>query len=376
MNRPSMETQTRLDALLCRFEALGRRQVGYPCNQTFDYSALLPFMRYALNNIGDPFHDSNFRSNTHEAEREVIAHFADLMHLSQDQAWGYVTSGGTEGNMYGLYMGRELFPDGVVYFSQDTHYSVRKLLRVLKARNIMIKSQDNGEVDYHDLYETIRINRDVPVIFMANIGTTMKGAVDDVRRVRNILDDLAVTDSYIHADAALSGMILPFVKDPQPCGFDAGFDSVAISGHKLIGSPLPCGVALTKRDYVARVARSVEYVGVLDTTLAGSRNALTPLMLWYAFEYYGLDGFRKIVAEMMNVAEYAIARFNDNGIPAWRNRNSVTVVFPRPSREVLRKWQIALYGDIAHIITMPHVTRETVDAIVNDCVRQEDIQED
>ena len=376
MNRPSMETQTRLDALLCDFEALGRRQVGYPCNQTFDYSALLPFMRYALNNIGDPFHDSNFRSNTHEAEREVIAHFADLMHLPQDQAWGYVTSGGTEGNMYGLYMGRELFPDGVVYFSQDTHYSVRKLLRVLKARNIMIKSQDNGEVDYHDLYETIRINRDVPVIFMANIGTTMKGAVDDVRRVRDILDDLAVTDSYIHADAALSGMILPFVKEPQPCGFDAGFDSVAISGHKLIGSPLPCGVALTKRDYVARVARSVEYVGVLDTTLAGSRNALTPLMMWYAFEYYGLDGFRKIVAEMMNVAEYAIARFNDNGIPAWRNRNSVTVVFPRPSREVLRKWQIALYGDIAHIITMPHVTRETVDAIVNDCVRQEDIQQD
>ncbi len=96
MNRPSMETQTRLDALLCHFEALGRRQVGYPCNQTFDYSALLPFMRYALNNIGDPFHDSNFRSNTHEAEREVNAHFADLMHLSQDQAWGYVTSGGTE----------------------------------------------------------------------------------------------------------------------------------------------------------------------------------------------------------------------------------------------------------------------------------------
>ena len=103
-----------------------------------------PSWRYSLNNVGDPFHDSNFRSNTHEVEREVITRFADLMHLARDQAWGYVTSGGTEGNMYGLYMGRELFPDGVVYFSQDTHYSVRKLLRVLKTRNIMIKSQDNG----------------------------------------------------------------------------------------------------------------------------------------------------------------------------------------------------------------------------------------
>ena len=287
------QTQERLNGLLRDFESLKLQQVGYPCNQNFDYSALLPFLNYCPNNVGDPFHDSNFRSNTHEMEREVIGLFADMMHLSRDDAWGYVTSGGTEGNMYGLYIGREMFPDGVVYFSQDTHYSVVKILRVLKSRNIMIKSQDNGEIDYEDLYETIRINRDSPVIFIANIGTTMKGAVDDVGRVREILDDLVITNFYIHADAALSGMVLPFVDEPQPYGFDAGFDSVAVSGHKMIGSPMPCGVALTKREYVGRIARSIEYVGVLDTTLTGSRNAITPLMLWYAFEQHGLDGFRK-----------------------------------------------------------------------------------
>ena len=367
-----METQTqeRLDDLLRGFEALGQQQVGYPCNQDFDYSALLPFLRYCPNNVGDPFHDSNFRSNTHQIEREVIHLFADLMRLPRDQAWGYVTSGGTEGNMYGLYMGREIYPNGVVYFSQDTHYSVVKILRVLKARNIMIKSQDDGEIDYDDLYETIRINRDAPVIFMANIGTTMKGAVDDVGKVRGILRDLAITDSYIHADAALSGMILPFVDEPQPYGFDAGFDSVAVSGHKMVGSPLPCGVALTKREYVARIARSIEYVGVLDTTLTGSRNALTPLMMWYAFQRHGLDGFKKIVADCLAVAEYAVARFNDSGIPAWRHENSVTVVFPKPSKEVFTKWQIAPYEDIAHVITMPHVTREMIDAVVDDCLKQ------
>ncbi len=364
-------TQARLDSLLARFEEHGPRNVGYPCNSIFDYSALLPFMGYVINNVGDPFHDSNFRSNTHDIEREVIAQFADMMHLSQDGAWGYVTSGGTEGNMYGLYMGREMFPDGVVYFSQDTHYSVVKILRVLKARNIMIKSQDSGEIDYEDLRETIRINRDSPVIFMANIGTTMKGAIDDVGKVRDILDDLAVTESYIHADAALSGMILPFVEEPQPYGFDSGFDSVAVSGHKMIGSPLPCGVALTRREYVARIARSIEYVGVLDTTLSGSRSALAPLILWYAFERYGMDGFREMVSRCLDVAEYAVARFNDVGIPAWRHKNSVTVVFPKPSEYVFRKWQIAPYEDIAHIIAMPHVTRETIDEIVDDCLRED-----
>ena len=364
------QTRERLGALLDRFEEARGRLVGYPCNQEFDYSALLPFLRYAANNVGDPFHDSNFQSNSHELEREVIGFFADMMHLSRDQAWGYVTSGGTEGNMYGLYVGREMFPDGVVYFSQDTHYSIVKILRVLKARNIMIKSQENGEIDYDDLHETIRINRDAPVIIAANIGTTMKGAVDDVSKVREILTDLAVSNSYIHADAALSGMILPFVDAPQPYGFEEGFDSVAISGHKMIGSPLPCGVALTRRDYVSRIARSIEYVGVLDTTLTGSRNALTPMMLWYALSEHGVSGYREMVARCLDVAEYAVARFNDSGIPAWRNKNSVTVVFPKPSAAVVQKWQLAPYEDIAHLIAMPHVTREIIDAVVDDCLRQ------
>lgn len=369
MNELPKEAQARLDALLEDFEGFARRQIGYPCNQDFDYEALAPFLRYSINNVGDPFHDSNLLSNTHEIEREVVARFADLMRLPEEQTWGYVTSGGTEGNMYGLYMARALFPNGMVYFSQDTHYSVLKILSALNMRNIMVKSREDGEIDYDDLHETIRIHRDVPVIIMANIGSTMKGAVDDLARVRAILDDLAVTNSYIHADAALSGMILPFVDDPQPYGFDAGVDSAAISGHKLIGSPLPCGVVLTKRDYVARVARSIEYVGVLDTTLAGSRNALTPLILWYAFERRGTGGFRRVVAEMLAVAEYAVERFRERGVSAWRHRNSVTVVFPRPAgRKVMRSWQIAPLRDIAHVITMPHVTRGMIDEFVEECM--------
>ena len=89
----SAEAQARLDALLAFFEEQGKRQVGYPCNQDFDYSALTPFLDYCPNNVGDPFHPSNFRSNTHEMEREVVGRFADMMHIERDKAWGYVTNG-------------------------------------------------------------------------------------------------------------------------------------------------------------------------------------------------------------------------------------------------------------------------------------------
>ena len=361
------DIQDRLDGLLERIRQVADHQVGYPTNQTFDYAPLMPFLEFSLNNVGDPFHDSNYWANTHEFEREVIAHFARLLRIPPDEAWGYVTSGGTEGNMYGLYLARELFPNGMFYFSEDTHYSVLKNVRVLNARYIMIKRQDNGEIDYDDLRDMIRVNRDVPAVIMANDGTTMRGAVDDIPRIRDILDDSAVTNSYIHADAALSGMILPFVDDPQPFGFDAGVDSISVSGHKLIGAPLPCGVVLTRRPYVERVGRAVEYVGVHDTTLSGSRNALTPLMMWYALARYGDEGFRALVSGMLDVAEYAVQQFNRQGIPAWRHRNSVTVVFRKPRPEVFRKWQIAPEGDEAHIITMPHVTRDMIDELVADC---------
>ena len=255
------------------------------------------------------------------------------------------------------------------YFSEDTHYSVLKNVRVLNARYIMIKRQDNGEIDYDDLYEMVRVHRDLPAVIMANIGTTMRGAIDDIARIREILDDLLVTSTYIHADAALSGMILPFVDDPQPFGFDAGIDSISISGHKPIGAPLPCGVVVTRKAYVERVGRAIEFVGAHDTTRSGSRSALAPLMMWYALASYGREGFRKLVAGMLDTAEYAVARFNDHGIPAWRHRNSVTVVFPRPSQEVIGRWQMAPEVQEAHIITMPHVTRGMVDELVEDCAR-------
>ena len=374
MNKLTQESKLRLAALEELYREASAHALGYPVNLTFDYKEILPFLSYNANNVGDPFHGTNYRINSHDFERDVIARFAGFMRIDPEDAWGYVTTGGTEGNMYGLYMARELHPNGVVYFSQDTHYSILKILRVLNMRNIMIKSQENGEIDYDDLRETIRINRDVPVIFMANIGTTMKGAVDDLRQVRNILDDLAVTQSYIHSDAALSGMILPFVSDPQPFGFDEGADSLAVSGHKLIGSPIPCGVVLTRKEYVARISRSVEYVGVMDTTLPGSRNAWTPLLLWYALERHGEEGFRQAVGRMLSLADYAVERFNESGISAWRNPNSVTVVFPRPSSDVIGKWQLAPYRDIAHLITMPHVTREMVDELVDECLESERVQ--
>ena len=287
------DIETRLAELLQIIQDEEKFQVGYPGNQNFDYSPLIPFLSHSLNNVGDPFHQTNYRANTHQFEREVILHFAQLMGLDPDDAWGYVTSGGTEGNMYGLYLARELHPEGMLYFSEEAHYSILKIARILNMPHTTVKRQANGEIDYDDLRDMLTVHRDRPAIILATIGTTMRGAVDDIPAIRQIIDELGIGEHYIHADAALSGMILPYVDDPQPFGFDAGINSISISGHKLIGAPLPCGVVLTRKHLVETLGRAVELVGVNDTTLSGSRNGLTPLMLWYAINRHGEDGWRE-----------------------------------------------------------------------------------
>ncbi len=362
----SPEHQRRLRDSLAHMQVEADHFLGYPCTRVFDYSTLFPFLSLPINNVGDPFLDSNYHLNTHEYEREVIGYFAELTHSSLDETWGYVTNGGTEGNMYGIYLARELFPNGMVYYSEATHYSVPKILRMVHARNIMIKSQPNGELDYQDLAETIRIHRDVTPIIFANIGTTMTGAVDNLDTIKQIMKDCAINAYYIHVDAALSGMILPFVDNPQPFDFSAGIDSISISGHKMIGSPIPCGLALAKKSHVERIARSVEYVATLDTTVTGSRNALTPLFLWHAIHSRGRKGFTTIIDHCLNMADYAIKQFANIGLSAWRNPNSITVVFPRQAEAVMKRWQIAVENDIGHVITMPHVTQHHIDQLIAD----------
>ena len=364
--RLSADDQRKLDDLHARFSRLKRYYVGYPCNEEFDFTELLPFFEFAINNVGDPFSGSNIPLNTHDLEREVLADFAEFTHAPKDGWWGYVTSGGTEGNMYGLYVARELFPEGICYFSEDTHYSVPKVLRLQHTRSIMLKSQQNGELDYTDLRETLRIHRDVPPIIFANIGTTMKGAVDSLAKIRAVLDNLAITNAYIHADAALSGLILPFVEHPQPWDFAAGADSIAISGHKMLGSPLPSGVVLARKSHVERIARSIEYIGALDTTISGSRSAFGPLFLWYRLRTLGRDGLKAMVRRSLALAAYGVEALRARGIDAWRNENSVTVVFPRPPEAVMKKWIVAPRRGIGHIITMPHMTEAIIDEFVAD----------
>jgi histidine decarboxylase len=98
----SSEAQQKLDLLYRDVQTEAKRFLGYPCNALFDYSPLFKFLRYPLNNVGDPYLPSNYHLNTHEFECEVLEIFRQLTDATEETTWGYVTNGGTEGNHYGI----------------------------------------------------------------------------------------------------------------------------------------------------------------------------------------------------------------------------------------------------------------------------------
>lgn len=344
--------------------------IGYPAGADFNYEELYPFLKYCLNNVGDPFVES-FDMHTKEFEREVLSFFADLFQAPKNNWWGYVTSGGSEGNLYALYLARELHPKGIVYYSEATHYSIQKNVHLLGMTSIVIRSDEKGEIDYEDLKETIHMNRQRPTIILANIGTTMTEAKDNVATIKHILKSCAIHAAYIHADAALSGLHLSVLQKGS-FNFRDGVDSITISGHKFIGSPITSGVVIVKKSYKDRIGRTIPYIGSLDTTISGSRNGITPLFLWYAIKKWGREGLLNKTLSCLDLAAYTESELKKSGIAAWRNQDALTVVFPLPAESICMKWQLATEGEIAHLICMPGITKYQIDEFIHDIKNSED----
>jgi histidine decarboxylase len=75
------------------------------------------------------------------------------------------------------------------------------------------------------------------------------------------------------------------------------------------------------------------------------------------------------------VAAYCEKRLNAIGIPAWRNPNAITIVFPKVHDSIISKWQLATQETISHIICMPNVTKEQIDHLILDIQNCEEVVE-
>ncbi|KAL4273828.1 hypothetical protein GQ457_13G010630 [Hibiscus cannabinus] len=64
-----------------------KHHLGYPYNLDLDYGALAQLQHFSINNLGDPFIESNYGVNSRQFEVGVLDWFARLWEIEENNYW-------------------------------------------------------------------------------------------------------------------------------------------------------------------------------------------------------------------------------------------------------------------------------------------------
>ena len=337
--------------------------VGFPNSRIFSYSSAARFLKFNINNIGDPYHP-NSGMNTCDQEVELINFFSKMFNLCESQAWGSATNGSSESTLFAMLAARERFPDAHVLFSDEAHYCMPKNAYILNMPFCSIASDQYGRMCMNALEADIKKFSGRSIVMVATIGTTFMGAIDPVADMIALCEKYNV-NYYMHLDAALLGPLLPFMDEGPAIDFTLPIDSLSFSAHKFLGMPIPYSFVLT-RSKLKYTPCSAEYVGSIDTTISSSKDGFTTLLVWEAVKRLGLQGFKELTEYTYELTHEIEKRLDSANISFKRQPHSNVIVFKKPSPSLCRKWQLSTKGDQAHMIPLPGVTMGMVNAFIDE----------
>lgn len=368
-------------------EALVRRQclqMGYPFNQDTDLAGFYKWLietglcSTTLINVGDPYKTEWDMLHVDEYERAVIDFLADSYGFSGHH-WGFISNGGTDGNMHGLYFGRKALQrqsdiPPILYVSEEAHYSMIKLGDVLNLETSVITAHPTGQIDADDLRRKLDPKR--PALLGIAIGGTFKGAIDDQRAINAVLEEVSPPAVYRHLDVALFGGYLPWLADSEARAvLDAEkmkFDSLAVSGHKFFGMNEPSGVFICRPIHREKLhSMNVPYLNGEIPTISCSRSGFDALKLYWRVMTLGSDGLQAQAEHCQKMTQYLKKQLDRRGLWNLVNPWSTTVCIKRPKDVVIHKYCMACgecrhFGKLSHVVVMQYFTEQLVDQLVED----------
>lgn len=270
---------------------------------------------------------------TYDVNLAVTARAADLVE-AQAVAWvaefvgypcaeGAFTSGGMISNLTALLVAREsALPGcrddgfagrrGAVYCSDESHHSV---VRAAEAAGIGSANVRRLPIDelrgmvVAELERAIAADLEagvVPICVVANGGTTLTGAVDDLAATADVCERHGV---WLHVDGAYG---LPAAATETAAPLFAGLeraDSVTVDAHKWLGLQKSCSIVLVRErgsmeetfGHEESYIRREEVRNAVERTLEYSR-PLRSLKLWLAFRTHGAAAFRGWIEKTLELA--------------------------------------------------------------------------
>ena len=349
--------------------------IGFPNSRILSNLALGEFLKYNINNIGDPFYP-NSGINTCDFEQEVISFWSSALHLDPANAWGYITNGSTEGIMYGITQGRNRYEDAVLIFTEQSHYCLLKIAKLLRLPYRLVPSRLDGTLNLEALTNTLVALGGQPFIINLTVGTTFHGAIEYPQLVLELLEKLHLNEFHIHVDAALYGPMHCWIPEAPLFDFRLPIHTLSFSGHKFLGAPIPCGIVLGFRNRVVPFGGSAEYVNSMDTTLSSSRDGLSSILLWLVIQQIGVKGLTELANESLDAAFLLALRLEELGISAYCHEHSCIVVVPKPNKFLQKRWHLATLGDFAHIVTVPGVTTEMTEQFIEEFLESRSVPQE
>lgn len=241
-----------------------------------------------------------------------------------ETAGGLFVSGGSVANLTALHAARrarlgDAIEGAMVYFSDQTHYSVERALRVIgfaREQFRKIPSDDRFRLPLESLRETIRSDRKAglrPFCIVANAGTTNTGAVDPLPQLADLC---AEENLWLHADGAYGAATVICERGRKKLAGLDRVDSLSLDPHKWLFQPFECGCVLVRDvahlksafqlmpEYMRDVHRNTAETNLADHGIQLSRG-FRALKVWLSMNTFGLAAFRDAVTRGFELAEFA-----------------------------------------------------------------------
>ncbi len=124
--------------------------------------------------------------------------------------WGHLASGGSLANQEALWAARDYYGNGTVFFSEVSHYSWKRICKILAIDSFEEIPVDGNFRMNPDALEAALRRSVKPLMVVANFGSTGAGTADDLAA---ILELKKKYNFHLHIDAAYGGFFRACVLD-------------------------------------------------------------------------------------------------------------------------------------------------------------------
>ncbi len=315
---------------------------------------------FAETNLGDPEHFPG----TARLEAEVMDDIRGLLNAPA-RAGGRFLTGGTEANLYAMYVAREKTGKTEVILPEHAHFSFEKAAKLLGMRLKWIPSGPDYRADVDRMAKAIS-KRTALVVGVA--GSTELGKVDAISRLARHCQKSKV---LLHVDAAFGGYMLPFLPSAPRFAFDVpGVWSVTLDPHKMGQATIPAGI-LMLRDEADwdHVGVETPYVSTAkQSQLLGTRPGAAVAATWAVHRALGRTGYARAAASCMKVRDDLVERLQRHGY-SLVSPPELNVVTFHAKNAAKRMQALDAEGvrvnviprfDAIRIVVGPHVTKSSV----------------